>query len=65
MRLEVCKPTCDMFKPSMVSILKLFSKSVSILKALQKILTEIHLKKILQQNFREKKWIHQTAFPPE
>lgn len=55
MRLEVCKPKCDMFKSSMVSILKLFSKSVSILKALQKILTEIHLKKILQQNFRGKK----------
>ena len=69
MRLEVCKPKCDMFKPSMVSILKLFSKSISILNSrskihYQKILTEIHLKKILQQNFREKKKIHQTAFPP-
>lgn len=70
MRLEVCKPKFDIFKPSMVSILKLFSKSISILNSrskihYQKILTEIHLKKILQQNFRaKKKWIHQTAFPP-
>lgn len=70
MRLEVCKPKFDIFKPSMVSILKLFSKSISILNSrskihYQKILTEIHLKKILQQNFRAKKnGFTKPPFPP-